>query len=109
MIYLKKLNEVNINNDELLDNDDELFIITKIQEHYSQDDVKRMFNKEIEEWCNDDIPDKINWYKKNGNNEASEIVVTEMIEWYENQYSKLDDNTRKNIENLILEKYSFLK
>jgi hypothetical protein len=75
MRYLKKYNE-NTN----LDID---FAIVKIREHFSESDVSDMLKKEISEWSDDE-----DFYSSNGNGEAEEVVIHEMIGWFKKEFSK---------------------
>jgi hypothetical protein len=75
MRYLRKYNE-NSN----LDID---FAIVKIREHFSEEEVAGMVSKEISEWSDDD-----EFYSANGNGEAEEVVIQEMINWFKREFSK---------------------
>jgi hypothetical protein len=75
MRYLRKYNE-NTN----LDID---FVIVKIREHFSEEEVGGMVNREISEWSDDD-----EFYSNNGNGEAEEVVIQEMINWFKREFSK---------------------
>jgi len=75
MRYLRKYNE-NTN----LDID---FAIVKIREHFSEEEVSSMVTKEISEWSDDD-----EFYSSNGNGEAEEVVIQEMINWFKREFSK---------------------
>jgi len=75
MRYLRKYNE-NTN----LDID---FAIVKIREHFSEEEVTEMVTKEISEWSDDD-----EFYSSNGNGEAEEVVIQEMINWFKREFSK---------------------
>ena len=75
MRYLRKYNE-NTN----LDID---FAIVKIREHFSEEEVTGMVSKEISEWSDDE-----EFYSSNGNGEAEEVVIQEMINWFKREFSK---------------------
>jgi len=73
MKYLRKYNE-NIDTD---------FAIVKIREHFSEEEVAGMVKKEISEWVDDE-----DFYSNNGNGEAEEVVIQEMINWFKREFSK---------------------
>jgi len=73
MKYLRKYNE-NIDTD---------FAIVKIREHFSEEEVTSMVKKEISEWVDDE-----DFYSNNGNGEAEEVVIQEMINWFKREFSK---------------------
>ena len=59
------------------------FAIVKIREHFSEEEVAGMVGKEISEWSDDD-----EFYSNNGNGEAEEVVIQEMINWFKREFSK---------------------
>ena len=59
------------------------FAIVKIREHFSEEEVVEMVSKEIAEWSDDD-----EFYSNNGNGEAEEVVIQEMINWFKREFSK---------------------
>ena len=59
------------------------FAIVKIREHFSEEEVTEMVSKEIAEWSDDD-----EFYSNNGNGEAEEVVIQEMINWFKREFSK---------------------
>ena len=75
MKHLKKYNE-----NASLDID---FAIVKIREHFSEEEVAGMVTKEISEWSDDE-----EFYSSNGNGEAEEVVIQEMINWFKREFSK---------------------
>jgi hypothetical protein len=75
MKYLRKYNENSI-----FDID---FAIVKIREHFSEEEVASMVSKEISEWADDE-----DFYSSNGNGEAEEVVIQEMINWFKREFSK---------------------
>ena len=95
MKHLRKYNE------SLLDID---FAIVKIKEHFSEQEVTEMVKKEISEWADDE-----EFYSNNGNGEAEEVVIQEMINWFKREFSKqieesefvaLEDEIRANYDSL---------
>ena len=75
MKYLRKYNE-----NSTFDID---FAIVKIREHFSEEEVASMVSKEISEWADDE-----EFYSSNGNGEAEEVVIQEMINWFKREFSK---------------------
>ena len=80
------------------------FAIVKIREHFSEEEVSEMVSKEISEWSDDD-----EFYSNNGNGEAEEVVIQEMINWFKREFSKqieesdfaaLEDEIRANYDSL---------
>jgi len=80
------------------------FAIVKIREHFSEQMVSGMIKKEIAEWSDDE-----EFYSRNGNGEAEEVVVHEMINWFKREFSKnmeesdiaaLEDEIRAAYESL---------
>ena len=48
-----------------------------------EEKVAEMVSKEISEWSDDD-----EFYSNNGNGEAEEVVIQEMINWFKREFSK---------------------
>ena len=80
------------------------FAIVKIREHFSEEKVAEMVSKEISEWSDDD-----EFYSNNGNGEAEEVVIQEMINWFKREFSKqieegdfaaLEDEIRASYDSL---------
>ena len=80
------------------------FAIVKIREHFSEEEVVGMVKREISEWSDDE-----EFYSNNGNGEAEEVVIQEMINWFKREFSKqieesdfaaLEDEIRANYDSL---------
>ena len=99
MKYLKKYNESQ-------DQQDPEFAITKIKEEYSQDKVQNMLEKEIKQW----IPDEEDpeFYSTSGNGEAEDVIINQMIGWFDKKYYSLSDENFEKVKQLILKEYEFL-
>jgi len=96
MKYLRKYNE-NSN----LDMD---FAIVKIREHFSEEEVGGMVNREIAEWSDDE-----EFYSNNGNGEAEEVVIQEMINWFKREFSKqIEESDFAGLEDEIKATYQAL-
>lgn len=99
MKYLKKYNESQ-------DRQDPEFVITKIKEEYSQDKVQNMLDKEIKQWIPDEEdPD---FYSTSGNGEAEDVIINQMIGWFDKKYYSLSDENFEKVKQLILKEYEFL-
>ena len=99
MKYLKKYNENQ-------DQQDPEFTITKIKEEYSQDKVQNMLEKEIKQWIpNEEDPD---FYSTSGNGEAEDVIINQMIGWFDKKYYSLSDENFEKVKQLILKEYEFL-
>jgi hypothetical protein len=99
MRYLKKYNES-------LEQQDPEFAITKIKERYPADMVQEMLEKEIKQW----IPDEEdpNFYSTSGNGEAEDVIINQMIGWFEKKYYSLSDENFEEVKQLITKEYEFL-
>lgn len=96
MKYIKKYNE-----SAGLDID---FVMAKIREHFSESDVVEMLKKEISEWSDDE-----DFYSSNGNGEAEEVVIHEMIGWFKKEFSKqLEELDFATLEDEIKSTYESL-
>jgi hypothetical protein len=99
MKYLKKYNE---NQEE----QDPIFVITKIKEEYPSDSVKKMLEQEIKHWVPDEEdPD---FYSTSGNGEAEDVIINKMIGWFGKKYYSLSDEKFEEVKELILKEYEFL-
>lgn len=99
MKYLKKYNENS-------EQQDPIFAITKIKENFSKEEVQEMLNKEIEQW----IPEEkdFDFYTSSGNGEAEDVIINQMISWFEKKYYSLSDENSEEVKQLILKEYEFL-
>jgi len=93
MKYLRKYNESNEEQD--LD-----FVLVKIKEEFPTEKVKEAFDKEMLEWSDD--------YTNTGNGEAQDIILNQMIGWFELKHSKLSDEVSEEVYNKLQEEYDFL-
>ena len=99
MKYLKKYNEN-------LDQQDPVFAIAKIKEEYPKDKVQDMLDKEIKQWIPDEKdPD---FYSTSGNGEAEDVIINQMIGWFDKKYYSLSEENFEKIKQLILKEYDFL-
>jgi hypothetical protein len=99
MKYLKKYNE----NQEQQDPE---FAIAKIKGRYPEDMVQDMLNDEINQWKPDEEdPD---FYSTSGNGEAEDVIINQMIGWFEKKYYALSEENFEKVKQLILKEYEFL-
>jgi hypothetical protein len=85
MKYLKKYNE---NSEEF----DVTFAMSKIKEKYSEQEVAEMFDEEILNWVDpnweEDYESEYDWYIYHNNDEAQDVVIEQIINWYKKEYNK---------------------
>ena len=99
MKYLKKYNEN-------LDQQDPVFAIAKIKEQYTKDKVQDMLDKEIKQWVPDEKdPD---FYSTSGNGEAEDVIINQMIGWFDKKYYSLSEENFEKVKQLLLKEYDFL-
>ena len=99
MKYLKKYNEN-------LDQQDPVFAIAKIKEEYPKDKVQDMLDKEIKQWVPDEKdPD---FYSTSGNGEAEDVIINQMIGWFDKKYYSLSEENFEKVKQLLLKEYDFL-
>jgi len=99
MKYLKKYNE----NQEQQDPE---FAIAKIKGRYPEDMVQEMLDKEVKQWIPDDKdPD---FYSTSGNGEAEDVIINQMIGWFDKKYYALSDENFEKVKELVLKEYEFL-
>ena len=90
------------------------FAIAKIKHFFPEYDVKSMVDDEIKNWVEEDqigdnYEDDIDWYYDNGSGEAEEVVVDQLIDWYQTEFKKeLTDEQRGELSNMIIKEYEFL-
>jgi hypothetical protein len=99
MKYLKKYNE----NQE---QQDPIFVITKIKGRYPEDMAQDMLNDEINQWKPDDKDPE--FYSTSGNGEAEDVIINQMIGWFEKKYYALSEENFESVKQLILKEYEFL-
>lgn len=99
MRYLKKYNEN-------LDQQDPVFAIAKIKEEYPKDKVQDMLDKEIKQWIPDEKdPD---FYSTSGNGEAEDVIINQIIGWFDKKYYSLSEENFDKVKQLLLKEYDFL-
>jgi hypothetical protein len=99
MKYLKKYNESQ-------DQQDPEFAIAKIKGRYPEDMVQDMLNDEINQWKPDEEDPE--FYSRTGNGEAEDVIINQMIGWFDKKYYALSDENFEKVKQLILKEYEFL-
>jgi len=99
MKYVKKFGKF-----ENIMNDDFDFILAKISENFPKKDVDKMLSDEIIQWIPDGKDEE--WYKENNNSEAEDVIIDDMIDWFEKNYSPITDLDK--VKELIKKEYDFL-
>lgn len=99
---------------EVSDEFDADFAVAKINHFYSEYDVKNMIDDEIENWVEeeqigDDYEGKVDWYYDNASGEAEEVVINQLIDWYEREFKKeLSEEQIEDLSQRIIKSYSGL-
>lgn len=107
MKYLRKYNESSESEFDIN------FAISKIKEHFPENEVTGMYDNEILEWVDDDWEDnyesEYDWYIDHNNGEAQDVVIGQLIDWFKKEYKK-DINMEEYSElfDNIKKEYSFL-
>lgn len=99
MKYLKRYNE----NQE---QQDPTFVITKIKEEYPVSKVKEMLEKEVKMWEPEESDPQ--FYSTSGNGEAEDVIINQLIGWFEKKYYSLSDENIESVKEMILKHYHFL-
>jgi hypothetical protein len=87
------------------------FAVAKIKHFYSDYDVKNMVDDEIVNWVDeeqigDKYEDAIDWYYSNGSGAVEEVVIDQLIDWYEKEFQKeLTEEQRKQLSDRIIKEY----
>lgn len=102
MKYLKNYNE----NSNLSPEQDPIFALAKIKEEYSEKKVKDMLDKEIKQWTPDEKDPE--FYSTTGNGEAEDVIINQLISWFEKKYYVLSEENFNDVKELILKDYEFL-
>jgi hypothetical protein len=65
-----------------------------------------MLEKEIKQWIPDEEdPD---FYSTSGNGEAEDVIINQMIGWFDKKYYALSDENFEKVKQLVLKEYEFL-
>ncbi len=66
--------------------------ITKIKEHFSEEEVMGEYDNEMLNWIEEDWEDdyesEYDWYIDHNNGEAQDVVISDMINWYKKDSNK---------------------
>jgi len=90
MKYLKRYNESNT---------DIHHAVVKIKEHFTEDTVSEMLADEIKEWAEEDN------YKSINSGEAEEMVLHQLISWYEKEFKQLNEEDKNELETELKQIY----
>jgi hypothetical protein len=90
MKYLKRYNE---------NNSDIQHAIVKIKENFTEDTVSEMLADEIKEWVEEDN------YKSINSGEAEEMVLHQLISWYEKEFKQLNEEDKSELEKELKQIY----
>lgn len=104
MRYLRKYNESST-----FDID---FAITKIKEKFTEDFVTSRFDEEVLEWVDSDWKDEYgseyDWYVDHNNGEAQDVVIDEIIDWYQSEHGSISVDEQIELKKKIQEEYECL-
>lgn len=105
MRYLRKYNESST-----FDID---FAITKIKEKFTEDFVTSRFDEEVLEWVDSDWKDEYgseyDWYVDHNNGEAQDVVIDEIIDWYQSEHGSISVDEQIELKKKIQEEYECLQ
>ena len=90
MRYLKKYNE-NIF--------DKHHAVVKIKEQFTEETVSEMLADEVKEWVEEGD------YKSISNGEAEEMVLHQLISWYEKEFKQLNEEDKNELETELKQIY----
>jgi serine/threonine protein phosphatase PrpC len=90
MKYLKRYNE---------NNTDIHHAVVKIKENFTEEIVSEMLADEIKEWADEDN------YKSINSGEAEEMVLHQLISWYEKEFKKLNEEDKNGLEKELKQIY----
>lgn len=84
-----------------------------IQTEYSEMDVAMMLDDEILNWVepdwneDDEFESEYEWYSDFGHGEAEDVIVDQIVKWYETTHSKnLDSENKFELMERIREQYN---
>jgi len=104
MKHLRKFNE----NESQFDIE---FAITKIMEKFSESEVCQMFDEELLEWTDSDWSDEYeseyDWYVDHNNGEAQDVIIGQLVDWYNSEY-KLSSDDRSELIDRVKQEYNAL-
>ena len=90
MRYLKKYNENTF---------DKHHAVVKIKEQVTEETVSEMLADEVKEWVEEGD------YKSISNGEAEEMVLHQLISWYEKEFKQLNEEDKNELETELKQIY----
>ena len=90
MRYLKKYNENTF---------DKHHAVVKIKEQFTEETVSEMLADEVKEWVEEGD------YKSISNGEAEEMVLHQLISWYEKEFKQLNEDDKNELEKELKQIY----
>jgi hypothetical protein len=90
MRYLKKYNENTF---------DKHHAVVKIKEQFTEETVSEMLADEVKEWVEEGD------YKSISNGEAEEMVLHQLISWYEKEFKQLNEEDKNELETELKQIY----
>ncbi len=95
---------------ESYDSNDSNFIMGKIKQKFTKDLVSKMLEDEIKMWVSDDwvndFKSESDWYTIHGGGEAEEIIIDQMIDWFEKEFNReVNEEQRTSLKDEIENEY----
>jgi len=90
MRYLRKYNENTF---------DKHHAVVKIKEQFTEETVSEMLADEVKEWVEEGD------YKSISNGEAEEMVLHQLISWYEKEFKQLNEEDKNELETELKQIY----
>jgi hypothetical protein len=76
------------------------FAVAKIKSRFPEEETASMLAAEIKEWADEEF------YSENGNGEAEEVVVHQLISWYCREFGhRLSEQEEAALEDAIRQSY----
>lgn len=84
---------------------------SKVREEYPESKVKEMIDEEIIGGCwvdsdwEEEYESEFDWYCEFGHGEAEDVVLSDIISWYQIKYGKLETDDEVELDNSIRDEY----
>ena len=92
------------------------FAMSKIKEHFSEDEVISSFDDEVLNWVDDDwnndgeYDGEYDWYVDHNNGEAQDVIITNIINWFKKEFNmSLSIEEYSELHDAIKQEYDCLR
>jgi len=92
------------------------FAMSKIKEHFSEDEVISSFDDEVLNWVDDDwnndgeYDGEYDWYVDHNNGEAQDVIITNIINWFKKEFNmSLNIEEYSELHDAIKQEYDCLR